>query len=169
MSAGAQGRHRNWIVGVGQRLAGDDGVGPAVIDHLRGERLPADVALVEVRDPSELVPLLEQAEGRLVIVDAILGEPPGEVRAVDRAALETAVHPFLSSHGLSVGQALALADATRALATATPVVRVVAINISRPARTSPGLSPAVAAALPRAARLALELATGRLTADRRCA
>jgi hydrogenase maturation protease len=158
MTAGA--RHRHRIVGVGQRLAGDDGVGPAVIERLRGETLPADVALVEVREPSALVPLFAEQEGRLVIIDAVIGTPPGEVRTLDLAALETAALTSVSSHGLSVGQALALAAATRAPAAAVPDVRVVAVNIGRPKRGTVGLSPAVAAALPRAAALALALATG---------
>jgi hydrogenase maturation protease len=144
---------------VGERIAGDDGVGPAVIDRLRGEPLPADVGLVELSDPSALVPLLDETHGRLVVVDAVLAEPPGEVRALDLAALETAALTPVSSHGLSVGQALALAAATRAPAAASPEVRVVAINIGRPTRGLPGLSPAVAASVPRAARVALALAT----------
>jgi hydrogenase maturation protease len=158
MTGAVRVRHR--IVGVGQRLAGDDGVGPAVIDRLRGAALPADVALLEVREPSALVPLLDGGEGRLVIVDAVLAEPPGEVRALDLDALETAALTSVSSHGLSVGQAVALAAATRGPAAASPEVRVVAVNIGRPRRGTFGLSPAVAASLPRAAGLALARATG---------
>jgi len=76
-------------------------------------------------------------------------------------ALEARGLASVSSHGLSVGQALALARATMSEAASVPEVRVVAVTTARPVRGTQGLSPAVAAAVPRAALLALELATQR--------
>jgi hydrogenase maturation protease len=145
------------IVGVGQPFAGDDGVGPAVIDFLRRSDLPPGVTLTNVREPTALVPLLDEAERRLVIVDAVLAEPAGEILELGAAEVESRGLSSVSSHGISVGQALALGRATRASGHPGADVRVVAITIARPARDSVGLSPAVAAAVPRAARLALML------------
>ena len=147
------------IVGVGQRLAGDDGVGPAVIEHLRRSALPPEITIGEVREPSALIPLLGETQGRLVIVDAVLADPPGQVLDLDDHALEARSLVSVSSHGLSVGQALALARATMPEAASAVDVRVVAITTARPIRGTQGLSPAVAASVPRAALLALELAT----------
>jgi hydrogenase maturation protease len=147
------------IVGVGQRLAGDDGVGPAVIDRLRASRLPADIVLREVREPSALVPMLHEVGGTLVIVDAVLAEPPGQVRALDPASIERAPPGAAFCHGLSVGQALALAAATRSTEGAPPEVRIVAVNVAQPIRGASGLSPAVAASVDEAAGLAVTLAT----------
>ena len=76
-------RHACHIVGVGQRLAGDDGVGLAVIDHLRRSALPPEITIGEVREPSALIPMLGDTQGRLVIVDAVLAEPAGEVLDLD--------------------------------------------------------------------------------------
>jgi hydrogenase maturation protease len=151
------------IVGVGQRFAGDDGVGPAVIDRLRASPLPPHVALREVREPSALLPMLGQPGARLVIVDAVLADPPGEISALDPAAIARAAPTFVLHHGLSVGQALALAAAMRAgaAATAAPEVRVVAVSIARPVRGAPGLSPSVAASVDGAADLAVALALAR--------
>lgn len=151
------------IVGVGQRLAGDDGVGLAVIDHLRRMPLPAGIAIGEVREPSALIPMLGETQGRLVIVDAVLAEPAGEVLDLDAGALEAGGLASVSSHGLSVGQALALARATMSETASVPDVRVVAVTTARPVRGTQGLSPAVAASVSRAALLALELATQRST------
>jgi hydrogenase maturation protease len=148
-------RPRHVIAGVGQRLAGDDGVGPAVIDCLRAQRLPPDVVLAEVCEPSALVPLLDGPGGTLVIVDAVLADPPGAVHALDGAALERVAPRSVSSHGISVAQALALAAATRPPGSAAPELRIVAVHIGRPIRGTPGLSAPVAASLPEAARLAL--------------
>jgi hydrogenase maturation protease len=155
--------HACRIVGVGQRLAGDDGVGLAVIDHLRRSALPPEITIGEVREPSALIPMLGTTQGRLVIVDAVLADPPGEVLDLDAGALEARGLASISSHGLSVGQALALARATMSEAASVPDVRVVAITTARPIRGTQGLSPAVAASVPRAALLALELATQRRT------
>jgi len=149
--------HRAVIVGVGQRLAGDDGVGPAVIDRLRAALLPADIVLAEVGEPSALIPWLHDAGGRVVIVDAMLADAPGEVRALDPAALEPGAQSSILHHGVSVGHALALAAATRAPESPPPEVRVVAVGIARPVRGAEGLSPAVAAAVDEAACLALAL------------
>jgi hydrogenase maturation protease len=149
------------IVGVGQRLAGDDGVGPAVIDHLRRSALPPGITIGEVREPSALIPMLAETQGRLIVVDAVLADPPGEVLALEAGALEARGLASVSSHGVSVGQALALARATLSDAAAAADVRVVAVTTARPVRGTQGLSPAVAACVPRAALLALELATQR--------
>ena len=91
----------------------------------------------------------------------MLAEPAGEVLDLDAGALEARGLASVSSHGLSVGQALALARATMSEAASVPDVRIVAITTARPVRGTQGLSPAVAASVPRAALLALELATQR--------
>jgi hydrogenase maturation protease len=148
------------ILGVGQPFAGDDGVGPAVIDHLRRSGLPPGVTVGEVREPSALVPLLADAGGhRVVIVDAVLAEPAGRVLELEEAAVAAAGLTSVSSHGVSVGAALALARVAGAGAGSdearAPDVRLVAVTIARAERGARGLSPAVAAAVPHAARAAL--------------
>jgi hydrogenase maturation protease len=145
------------IAGVGQRFAGDDGVGPAVIDRLRASPLPPHVALRELREPSALVALLDEPGRTLVIVDAVLADPPGEVRALDPAAVGCGATSCLFRHGLSVGHVLAFAAVARPPDGAAPEVRIVGVNIARPIRGAKGLSPAVAASVPEAARLALAL------------
>ena len=42
------------VIGIGQRVAGDDGVGHAVIDALAAVALPAGTELLHARDASEL-------------------------------------------------------------------------------------------------------------------
>jgi hydrogenase maturation protease len=146
------------IVGVGQRLGGDDGAGPAVIDFLRAGPLPPGVTVTEVGEPSALLPLLEDGASPIVIVDAVLAEPAGEVIDLAPAALETRGLVSVSSHGLSVGQVLALAQTTRSDAAAPPPVRIVAITIAQAKRGAIVLSSQVAGAVPRAAERALAAA-----------
>lgn len=152
------------IVAVGQRLAGDDGAGPAVIDHLRGSPLPPGVTVAEVREPSALLPLFERGDKggerprTLVLVDGVLASPAGEVLALTADDIETRNLVSVSSHGLSVGQAVALGRAVNPDG-GPRAVHVVAITITSAARGVPGLSASVAAAVPRAAARALALAT----------
>lgn len=137
---------RALVIGLGQPAAGDDGVGVAVLDALRAAGAPDGVTLAHVADPAALVDLLA-AGVPAVLVDAVAGGAPGEVREVapeDLAAGTAAC----STHGLDVAQALALARALHP-GRARPV-RIVGIGIARPSRPALGLSPAVAAAVPRA-------------------
>lgn len=148
------------VVGIGQRAGGDDGAGPAVIELLRAQGFSTDIELSEISEPSALLPLLEGAS-RVVIVDAALGAgEPGTVLVlrpedVDRNALTS-----ISTHGMSVGQAIALA---RVLSpeSVCPDIFLVAIAAERPRGIQVGLSEGVKAALPRAAEAARELAEKR--------
>jgi hydrogenase maturation protease len=128
------------VVGVGQPLAGDDGVGWEVVQRLASEGL----ATAWAPDGAALVTLLCGVT-RAVVIDAAVGVgPPGTVLVLGAGDLPAGRHPT-SSHGLSVPEAIALA---RALSSVT--VQIVAVAIDPPAAAGVGLSPAVAAALPEA-------------------
>jgi hydrogenase maturation protease len=143
------------IVGLGQRLAGDDGVGLAIVDRLRALGAPSGVELVEASDAGELLTLLETARP-VIVVDAIVGAgPPGEVVDVDAAQIGGACgRPLLSSHGLDVCDAIELARTLFGQG-ASPQVRVVGVRIAPPARGTCGLSPTIDAAVARAAAAVL--------------
>jgi hydrogenase maturation protease len=144
---------RACIVGLGERAAGDDAVGPRVIDALRRREIPDSVELCEARDASELVALYAEVE-RLVLVDAVVdGALPGAVSVIDVERLDSASASAVSSHGMSVGQALALGSAL--YAEARTDVRVVAVSIARPHEYRAALSPEVEAAVASAAAAAL--------------
>ena len=138
---------RTRVIGLGEPAAGDDGVGRAVLARLREDGVPLGVELLEVRDPSEIVPLLAGG-APVIVVDAIVGATPGEVLDLlpDDLAEQGALP--VSTHGLGVLQAIELA---RVLNDApASVVRIVGIAIDRPTRQGAGLSPPVAAAVARA-------------------
>lgn len=134
------------MIGLGNPSAGDDGVGFAVIDALRG-RAPPGVELRCCADPAALVPLL--CEGvPTVLVDALRSEgPPGRVLVLGVEALDGGPAP-VSSHGLSVPQAVALAGV---LGAGLAPVWVVGVTVSGGVRMGVGLSPEVGAAVERAA------------------
>lgn len=143
------------VIGIGQRAAGDDGVGLAVLSALRERAVPSGVELLEVADPTALVELLN-ARVPIILVDAVLGSPEGEV--VERLPEELAERPSLrlSSHGLGLLEAIELARTLGGGQISSPI-RIVGITIARPECYRQGLSPEVAAAVTRAAQRVLSL------------
>jgi hydrogenase maturation protease len=140
------------VIAMGQTAAGDDGIGFAVLDRLRRDGVPAGVELLRADEDTALVALLETPHS-VVIVDAVLGSPPGRVVELATAELAASGVTPVSTHGVGVAQAIALAHAVAGVDVA-PSIRIVGITIERPARYQQGLSPAVAAAIePAAARV----------------
>lgn len=132
------------MVGLGQPAAGDDGVGLVVIEALR-EDPPVGATLVALRDAAPLVDLLD---GRpVLLVDALVGRPPGTLWELSVADLRRE-RPW-STHGLSVPDAIGLAEAIHGPAAAARL-QVLGLGIDPPAGPAWGLSPEVAAALPAA-------------------
>ena len=143
------------ILGIGQPLAGDDGVGILVARALEAR----GVAAVESTDATILLTLLAGGR-RVVIVDAVVGGgSAGDVLRIRPDTLGKGAQP-VSSHGLGVTETLALAcllhgvDVSRA-------VEIVGVVIAAPPPLHSGLSPAVAAAIGPAAALAERLARPR--------
>lgn len=147
------------IIGVGRRAGGDDGAGPAVIEQLRNESAYIDYELHEIPEPSALIPLLEESE-RVIVVDAALGAgAPGTVLVVRPEELDACPITSVSTHGMSVGQAIALARVLTPEETVCRQIYIVAIAAEKPVGVAFGLSANVAAAIDKAARTAHALAT----------
>jgi hydrogenase maturation protease len=133
------------VIALGQAAAGDDGVALVVLDRLRVSRVPAGVELLHATEELALVPLLETV-GPVVIVDAVVHAPPGQVLDLAPEALAHGCRA-VSTHGVGVYQAIELARALGAEPRPASI-RIVAVTISRPRRYTRRLSPAVAAAVP---------------------
>ncbi len=149
------------VIGLGQSAAGDDGVGLAVLQWIREAGAPAGTELLEAREATELIALLETPRP-VVLVDAMVGHGAiGEVLAFGVEALDApsrGPRP-VSTHGVDIGQAIALARLLSADAL-SPAIWVVGVSIAPPRRFVHGLSPAVRAAIPAAARAVLARAGG---------
>lgn len=152
------------IVGIGQRFAGDDGVGIEVLRHLGDMVLPSDVTLHEVVEPTQIIDLVQTAE-RVIVLDALLGPgAPGDVRCVAAGELDSEALASVSTHGLGIGQAIALARILEP-AGVSPAIVIVGVTIRRPRRQAEGLSPAVARAVPRAVAAVLSQVRGAEVSD----
>lgn len=141
------------VLGLGNPLLGDDAVGLRVAAALRG-RLPPEVELDE--DYCGGLRLMERLAGyeRVVIVDALVtgGHPPGLVLCLRPGEIET--QHSGSTHDLSLSEALRLAAT---LGLPMPRLDLVVIEAGKVLEFDEHLTPAVEAAVPRAARMVLEL------------
>ena len=138
-------RRRTVVIGLGNPLMGDDGVGLAALARLEADyRLPADVELVDGGTwGMNLLPVIEDA-GRLLLLDAIHKDgAPGTVYRLSHHELPRYLTTKISPHQVDLHDVLALAELRGTLP-----VDTVAIGL-QPARVEmiAELSPAVAAAL----------------------
>jgi hydrogenase maturation protease len=146
------------VVGIGQPMAGDDGVGIAVAELLARQGIAVRMAA----DASPVLSLLEDG-ARVIAVDAVVGAGrPGEVMLLEgeQVAAGVAAAAPVSTHGLGLADAIGLARALHGDAAARAVT-VVGVVIERPRALGAGLSPAIAAAVAPAAAMAMRLALGR--------
>jgi hydrogenase maturation protease len=138
------------VIGVGNAWRGDDAAGLLVARRLRREKLPQ----VEIAEsPGTGGSILEawKSAARVIVVDAVVsGGSPGAIyrfNAHDPAATFP-VASSASSHGWGVAEAVALGRLFREL---PPVLIIYGIE-GQNFTLGDGLSPAMAAAIPEAAR-----------------
>jgi hydrogenase maturation protease len=146
------------VIGLGQRAAGDDAVGLAVLEELQRRDIPPSVELLRANDATDLVWLLETS-ATVVLVDAAVGTKPGQVVTLGVADLACQQVQPVSSHGVGLPEVIELARLLSPERVGTSI-RIVAITIDRPDGFRSNLSPSVAAAIPHAADCVLELAAG---------
>jgi len=133
------------VLGLGNTLHSDDGVGPQAIEKLRNDpRVPGDVSLIEGGTLGlELLTYIWDCSYLLVLDAVDVGQPPGTLVRMSNQELQTLPGKG-SVHQLGVADLLV---ALRVLAYRTPEVVLLGVQ---PATTEWGteLSPGVAAALP---------------------
>jgi hydrogenase maturation protease len=103
---------RTLVLGMGNPLRGDDGVGGFVLGALRAlGNLPCEATLCSAEGGDVLGPLTAERWGRVVIIDAAdLGQAPGTWMRLGPSALAvTALRG--STHRIGLVEALAMAQA----------------------------------------------------------
>ena len=133
------------VVGVGNRLRGDDAVGPMVIDELAGSD---GLALIDAGSAPEnhLEPIVRLKPGLVVFVDACdFRGSPGEFREFGREELDRLAGGLVSTHTLPLTMTVVLLG--------QQVEAEIALLGIQPERLdfNAGLSEPVRAALPRVA------------------
>ena len=134
------------ILGVGNPLAGDDGVGVRAIEELAGAGdLPEGIRLLDVGVLGMDILAWTRPDEPVVILDAVHG--PGEPGTLYRFPLDEVAapaEPRLSVHDLGVADALQAARLMGRPLRGT----LIGVEPGRIEAFTAGLSPAVAAALP---------------------
>ena len=134
------------VIGIGNTLMRDDGVGIEVIELLKQSRLPSDV-VVDIIDGGlapDLSVMIEEGIDKLVIIDAIqAGGTSGTVYHFTADVLEKSAHSG-SPHNLGLKQSLALMKVIGILPPETIIIGVEPADMG----FGNGLTPGVRAALP---------------------
>lgn len=143
------------VLGIGNLLLRDEGVGVRVVQELESSEtpLPAGTELVDGGTLGlDLLPLVDEARA-LVLVDAIdVGHPPGSVVVLRGSELTARLGGKISAHQEGVGDLVSVARLRGTLPERTSLVGI------QPAVIEVGLdlSPPVAAALPELLRIVRE-------------
>jgi hydrogenase maturation protease len=141
------------VIGLGNPIMGDDGLGLAALARLEREwRLPAAVRLVDGGTwGMRLLPVIERAAA-VLLLDAIdAGLVPGDLVVLEREELPRLLQHKLSSHQVVMAEVLALTELR-----GTIPARLAAVGL-QPKRIemSTSLSPEVAAGLDELVRAAV--------------
>jgi hydrogenase maturation protease len=146
--------HRTRIIGLGNPILGDDGVGWRVVEAMRArlDDEAVDVLCLSVGGVS----LMEQLVGcdRALLVDAVVtGGAPGEVLSAPLDALDDpSCGHTASTHDTTLATALSLGRALQAPLPEDIWVVGVEVDPTRLHEFNEELSPAVTAAVPEAVR-----------------
>jgi len=141
-------RRRVVVIGVGNEFRRDDGIGPEVLSRLHGQAADGVRLVASDGEPARMIEAWDGA-WLAVVIDAVLVDPrppvgpcPGRLHriVVDRASAGE-VHT-VSSHGLGLGESVALARALDRMPERLIVHAVEVTDVGH----GVGLTPAVAAA-----------------------
>jgi hydrogenase maturation protease len=95
------------VVGCGNILAGDDGIGIEVVKRLQTESLPDSVQVIEAGVPGLTLLDLMTGATKAIIIDAVFaGGQPGEIFRFTDADLPEHVTTSWSVHGIGLREAL---------------------------------------------------------------
>lgn len=132
------------ILGVGNPLAGDDGVGVRAVEALATAELPEGIRLLDVGVLGMDVLAWTRPDEPVVILDAVRGPgEPGTLYRFDLDEIAAPAEPPLSAHELGVADVLAAARLMGRPLRGT----LLGVEPSRVEAFTAGLSPPVAAAL----------------------
>jgi hydrogenase maturation protease len=141
------------ILGIGNILLRDEGIGVHVVEHLQKQPLPPNVDVIDGGTAG--FDLLDIISDRhiIILIDAIDADyPPATIVRFTPEDLEASTQPQLSAHNIDFTQALKMA----AMLNCAPQ-KVVIFGI-QPQSVEPGLNPTepIAALIPHIAALVLD-------------
>lgn len=140
------------VLGIGNVLLGDEGVGVYVVRHLQSRPLPADVTCLDGGTGSFTLLGPLQSARRVLMVDATSdGRPPGTVGRL-RPRFSRDFPRTLTAHDIGLKDMI---DAMYLLGS-VPDITLFTVSIDEPGDIGMGLSDAVSARVPEVADLVLQ-------------
>ncbi len=95
------------VVGFGNTLMGDDGVGPMVIRELARRTLPANLRVVECGSDSLILPSFWHGEDEIWMVDALVRrDPAGTIHVLSHDQVMSISQRHATVHHLSLPEGL---------------------------------------------------------------
>jgi hydrogenase maturation protease len=141
------------VLGIGNLLMGDEGVGVHALEALARQPLSPGVRLLDGGTGGFHLLSVFRSEPELVLIDAALdGQPPGTVRVLE-PRFASDYPPSLGAHDIGLRDLVESA----ALLGSLPRTRLVAVSIARIGPPGTSLSPDVSAALPAVVRAVRDL------------
>jgi hydrogenase maturation protease len=102
---------RTAVVGIGNIILGDEGVGIHVLNRLRLEKLPKEVELIEGGVGGIALLNLIKGVERAIFIDAVAGDKPGKIHRFTETDLDQKVkvslHP-MSLHDIGLAEMIKL-------------------------------------------------------------
>ena len=140
------------IIGLGNRLRGDDAIGPVVLDSLKNKDIPIPLELIEAgSDAFTLLEHLNFFEPIIIVDCAEMGCKPGTVKIFDIREHFNMQENLISLHGFSFAEILGLANSIGPIAPCKIIgVQPETIEFGQP------VSEAVRKALPEILNLIIE-------------
>ncbi len=146
------------IIGLGNPILGDDSAGILAVRELK-EKRKSSHEKVEIKEfYVGGIRLLEELMDyeKAVIVDAIIGDRPGNVRLIERGTLSSKGHGS-TIHDVSISQALDLAEKS---GLRLPELRIIGIEILPPTEFTENPSPEVEKGIKEAAKMVEKIMEG---------
>ena len=141
------------VVGVGNTLLGNEGVGVHVIRNLEGRDLPAGVTLLDGGTGGFILLGPMQEAGRIVLIDATLDDQPAGTITKLRPKFSSDYPRTLTAHDIGLKDVL---DALYLTGADPPDVTLFAVTIPEPTGLTLELSEEIDAVIPEIARQVLQ-------------
>ncbi len=160
---------RTVVIGIGNTLLGDEGVGVHALNRLRLEGLPEDIQLIEGGVGG--IALLNYVRGveRAIFIDAVSGNQPGKVYRLTERDLDTKVktllHP-MSLHDVGLAEMIKIGQTVYSKEMPKEII-IYGIEIKEPKSYSTELSDEVRNSMTKVVKLIVkELMEGRKSGKR---
>lgn len=143
------------VLGVGNRLMGDDGFGPRVLDELEKRKLPENVELIDAGVGGiAILSWIENAD-KVVIIDSVQtnNEPPGTVYRFTDKELPPSDMFMLSLHDLNLVDTINIGRVVQKM---PDEIVIFGVEVKRVAQFDDKLTPEVEAAMGEVVDLVME-------------